>query len=209
MSKESGPKTGLWVPAVGLGLIIIALVVVASRSGPKEEAAPDVSSKSAASTPAAAPQPKGADFVWYDAPRDAPATVFKDATDADKTLADFKGKALVVNFWATWCAPCVKEMPTLDALQAQMGGDTFQVLTISQDREGAKVAQPFMEKNGWKNLGLYVEPQGRVQRDASIRGLPTTIIIDKTGKEVGRVEGEVAWTSAEVVDRLKGLASAP
>lgn len=204
MSNESGRKTGLWVPAVGLGLIIIALVVVASRSGTKEEAAPV-----AAAAPAAAPEPKGADFVWYDAPRDAPATVFKDAADADKTLADFKGKALVVNFWATWCAPCVKEMPTLDALQAQMGGDSFQVLTISQDREGAKVAQPFVEKNGWKNLALYVEPQGRFQRDASIRGLPTTIIIDKAGKEVGRVEGEVHWTSAEVVDKLKSLATAP
>ncbi len=201
MSNESGRK--LLVPVLGLGLIIIALVVVASRSGTKEEAAPV-----AASAPAAAPEPKSADFIWYDAPKDAPATVFKDAADADKTLADFKGKALVVNFWATWCAPCVKEMPTLDALQAQMGGDTFQVLTISQDREGAKVAQPFVEKNGWKNLGLYTEPQGRFQRDASIRGLPTTIIIDKAGKEVGRVEGEVMWTSAEVVEKLKGLASA-
>ncbi len=201
MSNESGRK--LLVPALALGLIIIALVVVASRSGPKEEAAPV-----AAAAPAEPPASKNADFVWYDAPRDAPATVFKDAADADKTLADFKGKALVVNFWATWCAPCVKEMPTLDALQAQMGGDTFQVLTISQDREGAKVAQPFVEKNGWKNLGLYTEPQGRFQRDASIRGLPTTIIIDKTGKEVGRVEGEVMWTSAEVVDKLKALAAA-
>lgn len=202
MSNESGRK--LLVPVLGLGLIIIALVVVASRSGPKEEAAPV-----AAAAPAEPAAPKSADFVWYDAPKDAPATVFKDAADADKTLADFKGKALVVNFWATWCAPCVKEMPTLDALQAQMGGDTFQVLTISQDREGAKVAQPFVEKNGWKNLGLFTEPQGRFQRDASIRGLPTTIIIDKSGKEVGRVEGEVMWTSAEVVDKLKALASAP
>lgn len=201
MSNESGRKTGLLVPAIGLGLIIIALVVVASRSGPKDEAP--------VTAAAPAPAPKSADFVWYDAPKDAPATVFKDVTDADKTLADFRGKALVVNFWATWCAPCVKEMPTLDALQAQMGGDTFQVLTISQDREGAKVAQPFMEKNAWKNLALYTEPQARFQRDASIRGLPTTLIIDRAGKEVGRVEGEVNWTSAEVLDKLKSLASAP
>ena len=205
MANESGRKTGLWLSVVGLGVIIIALVAVASRSGPK----PEDAETAAVSAPAEAPVPKAADFVWYDAPKDAPATVFKDAADADKTLADFKGKALVVNFWATWCAPCVKEMPTLDALQSQMGGDTFQVLTISQDREGAKVAQPFVEKNGWKNLALYVEPQGRFQRDASIRGLPTTIVIDKTGKEVGRVEGEVNWTSPEVVEKLKSLASAP
>ena len=202
MSNESGRKTKLWVPAIGLGLIIIALVAVASRSGHKEETA------SVAPPAAEAPAPKGADLVWYDAPKPAPATVFKDQADADKTLADFTGKALVVNFWATWCAPCVKEMPTLDALQAQMGGDTFQVLTISQDREGATVAKPFMEKNAWKNLALYTEPQARFQRDASIRGLPTTIIIDKTGKEVGRVEGEVNWTAPEVVEKLKALASA-
>lgn len=208
MSNESGRKTGLWLSVAGLGVIIIALVVVASRSGPKQEEA-KTAPAAVASAPAEAPAPKGADFVWYDAPKDAPATVFKDAAEADKTLADFKGKALVVNFWATWCAPCVKEMPTLDALQAQMGGDTFQVVTISQDREGAKVAQPFVEKNGWKNLALYVEPQGRFQRDASIRGLPTTIVIDRTGKEVGRVEGEVNWTSPEVVEKLKALASAP
>jgi thiol-disulfide isomerase/thioredoxin len=207
MSNETGRKTGLLFPAIGLGLIIIALVVVASRSGPKDEAL--VTAAAPAPTPSArAPEPKGADFVWYE-PKEAPKTVFKDAADADKTLADFAGKALAVNFWATWCAPCVKEMPTLDALQAQLGGDTFQVLTISQDREGATVAKPFMEKNDWKNLALYTEAGARFQRDAGIRGLPTTIIIDKAGKEVGRVEGEVQWTSPDVVEKLKALAAAP
>jgi thiol-disulfide isomerase/thioredoxin len=207
MSNEAGRKTGLLFPAIGLGLIIIALVVVASRSGPKD-AVTAPAAVTAAAPAVEAPEMKSAALEWYD-PKDAPKTVFKDAADADKTLADFAGKALVVNFWATWCAPCVKEMPTLDALQAQLGGDTFQVLTISQDREGATVAKPFMEKNGWKNLALYTEAAGRFQRDAGIRGLPTTIIIDKTGKEVGRVEGEVKWTSPEVVDKLKSLAAAP
>ena len=203
MSNETGRKTGLLFPAIGLGLIIIALVVVASRSGPK-----DAAPVTAAAPAAEAPAPKESAFDWYE-PKEAPKTVFKDAGDADKTLADFAGKALVVNFWATWCAPCVKEMPTLDALQAQLGGDTFQVLTISQDREGATVAKPFMEKNGWKNLALYTESAARFQRDAGIRGLPTTIIIDKSGKEVGRVEGEVQWTSPAVVEKLKSLAAAP
>ena len=135
----------------------------------------------------------------------SPATVFKDEAETELTLAKFGGKVMVVNFWATWCAPCVKEMPTLDALQAKMGGDGFQVLTISQDREGAKVAKPFVEKNQWKHLPLYVEPMGRFSKDAKLLGLPTSLIIDKTGHEVARVEGELDWNSPAVERALREL----
>ena len=189
-------------------VIIIAVGFVASRPAP--EGAPQTAERAAEPTAApvaAAPEPTPTEVVMLAAPVAAPDTVFKDAAGADQTLANFKGKVLVVNFWATWCAPCVKEMPTLDALQAKMGGDAFQVLAISQDREGARVAKPFAEKNEWKNLPFYVEAAGKFMRAARLNGLPTSLIIDKTGQEVARVEGELDWNSPEVEKVLRDLMS--
>jgi thiol-disulfide isomerase/thioredoxin len=146
------------------------------------------------------------DVTWHAKPLPGPlATVMQDAKGADTTLAAFAGKVLVVNFWATWCAPCIKEMPTLDALQAKLGPSGLQVLAVSQDREGLKVAQPFVEKNGWKNIALYVEPKARFAKDAALRGLPTTIILDQKGQEVGRLEGTIDWTAPNVTDALAKL----
>lgn len=188
--------SGLVLPAFGFAVIIIALAVVASGVG----RFPVASEAAAASAKA-----ELSDFIWHEEPIDGPATVFKDADGAEKTLKDFAGKVLVVNFWATWCAPCVKEMPTLDRLQANMGGADFEVLTINQDRNGDKVAKPFAEKNGWANLALYLEPAGRFSRDARLRGLPTSLVIGRDGKELGRIEGEVEWDSPEVEKMLKDV----
>ena len=118
---------------------------------------------------------------------------------------ELAGKPLLLNFWATWCAPCVKEMPTLDALQVKLGGANFQVLAVSQDREGLKVDLPFVEKNGWKSIGLYVEPKARFAKDAALRGLPTTIILDQSGQEIGRLEGTIDWMAPKVTDALSRL----
>ena len=181
--------------AIRAGVIITVALAVASSPRPLV----------AASEAEKADKPKPGAFVWHESPKPLPATVFKDAADADQTLDKFGGKVLVVNFWATWCAPCVKEMPTLDALQAKLGGPNFQVMAISQDREGAKVAQPFAEKQGWKNLAFYVEKMGRFAKDANLRGLPTSLIIDKTGHEVARVEGEAKWDSPEIEKSLREL----
>lgn len=146
-------------------------------------------------------------IVWAKNPAPAAATVFKDTTGAEKTLADFKGKTLVVNFWATWCAPCVKEMPTLDALQTRLGGSGVQVLAISQDRDAEKVAKPFFEKNGWKNVALFTDAKGRFYADAKLRGLPTTLIVDKKGNEVARIEGETDWASPDIDAALKKVSA--
>ncbi len=134
----------------------------------------------------------------HEDPQPAAATTFQDADGKDHTLADFKGKVLLVNFWATWCAPCVEEMPTLDKLQASLGGDNFAVLAISQDKDGAKVAAPFAKEQGWKNIALYVEPATQFMREAKLRGLPTTILVDRQGREVARLEGENAWDAPEI-----------
>lgn len=146
-------------------------------------------------------------IVWAKTPAPAAATVFKDTDGTEKTLADFKGKTLVVNFWATWCAPCVKEMPTLDALQTKLGGSGVQVLAISQDRDAEKVAKPFFDKNGWKNVTLFTDAKGRFYADAKLRGLPTTLIVDKQGREVARIEGETDWASPEIDAALKKVAA--
>lgn len=197
------PRT-IAAAVICVALIIIAVGFVASGPKPEPAAAPVAA---ATDKPAAEAEKKPgvSDIVWLETPQPLPATVFKDGNDADKTLADFAGKVMVVNFWATWCAPCVKEMPTLDALQAKLGGPGFEVLTISQDREGAKVAKPFVEKNQWKNLALYVEAPGKFAHDAKLRGLPTSLIVDKNGQEVGRIEGDLDWNSPEVEKILRDL----
>jgi thiol-disulfide isomerase/thioredoxin len=195
-----GSKSPMSAAIIYAGVIITAAVGVASGASPltAAESAPKAAEK-------APTKPKSGTVIWHETPKALPATVFKDVADADRTLDKFTGKVLLVNFWATWCAPCVKEMPTLDALQAKMGGPDFEVLAISQDREGAKVAQPFAEKQGWKNLAFYVEKMGRFSRDANLRGLPTTLLIDKSGKEVARVEGEADWSSPEIEKILRDL----
>lgn len=144
-------------------------------------------------------------LIWHETPQAVPDTPFQNGAGETLTLSDFKGKLLIVNLWATWCAPCIREMPTLDALEAELGGDTFHVIALSQDREGERVARPFIEKNGWKNLELYVNDGTTFGRDAKVRGLPTTLIIAPDGMEVARLEGTAEWDSEDIKAALLDL----
>jgi thiol-disulfide isomerase/thioredoxin len=190
--------------AVAAAVLITALTMLASRADRPQTI-------TVAPPPPAAKPATGAigDIVWHQERVAGPATEFQDGAGTATTLQAFQGRALVVNFWATWCAPCVEELPTLDSLQAILGGDQFRVLAISQDRDGAKVVAPFIDKNGWKNLAVYLEPQARFARDARLRGLPTTLILDKAGREAGRLEGTLNWTDPALVERLKALIAEP
>jgi len=202
--SEAPNRRNLIVAAVAVAAVLITAVTMLASRGDK----PEQVSTNAAPAPAAAPEKvdNTGDMVWHAERTPGPAaTEFQDQAGATTTLQAFVGKVLVVNFWATWCAPCVEELPTLDALQTQLGGDKFSVLAISQDREGAKVVTPFLEKNTWKALPVYLEPKGRFARDAKMRGLPTTLILDKQGREVGRLEGTTHWTDAAIVAKLKEL----
>ncbi len=121
----------------------------------------------------------------------APTAPFKAPDGKTVTLADFRGKPVLINLWATWCAPCVREMPTLDAL-AVRAGDKLQVLVVSQDLEGAAKVTPFFEKAKFKALQPYLEPDVALSTGYGVN-LPTTILYDAQGREVWRVSGDMEW----------------
>lgn len=121
----------------------------------------------------------------------APGTPFKAPDGKTVTLADFRGKPLLLNLWATWCAPCVREMPTLDALAVREAGK-LQVLTISQDLEGAAKVRPFFERAKFKALQPYLDTDVAFSTGYGVN-LPTTILYDSQGKEVWRVSGDMDW----------------
>ena len=105
---------------------------------------------------------------------------------------------MLVNFWATWCAPCVREMPGLDKLQAKLGGPDFAVVAINEDRDGAKVAEPFLKKLNTPHLALYVDDKMKLMRALKVRGIPTSFLVDRTGNVVGKLEGVAEWDTPEV-----------
>jgi thiol-disulfide isomerase/thioredoxin len=103
---------------------------------------------------------------------------------------------LVVNFWATWCAPCRKEMPMLDALQAEFGGDRFAVLTVATGRNALPAIDRFFAETGVQHLPVLLDPRSALARDAAVLGLPATLVIDAEGHEIGRMVGEADWAGA-------------
>lgn len=124
-------------------------------------------------------------------------TVYEEGKEIKRHIGDFEGQLLVVNFWATWCAPCIEELPDLEALQVERGGEDLQVLTVSNDRGGAAQVLPFFEQHGLENLGVYLDPKGELAREFQVRGLPTTFIVDPQGHVVGRIEGIAPWNGPE------------
>jgi thiol-disulfide isomerase/thioredoxin len=143
-----------------------------------------------------------ADFKVAAEPKPVPELVFKTVADKEVKLSDFKGKTVLLNFWATWCAPCKVEMPSLDRLQAQLGGDTFAVVAISSDRAGKRAVDPYFDEAGIK-LARYYDPKNAVGMGLGVTGLPTTILLDAQGRELGRMLGDAEWDSPEAVALVK------
>lgn len=133
----------------------------------------------------------------------APDFALTDLNDKSHRLSDFRGKVVFLNFWATWCAPCVKEMPALDRLHNILAADGIDVLAVSEDREGLPVAKKFHEANKLQSLAVMTDPKGALLRGFKGQGLPTTVLIDKQGREVGRVTGAAEWDTPETVGFLK------
>jgi len=171
-----------------------------SKPSAQAEAQPKPASIKAAE-PAASANPLATGdmitFVFKKTPEAVPLFKFEDATGAEKTLADWKGKVVLLNLWATWCAPCRKEMPALDKLQKDLGSDIFEVVALSVDRQGAPASKKFLQETKTEHLKLYVESTSRSVGTLRAAGLPTTILIDKEGREVGRLTGPAEWDSAD------------
>lgn len=142
-------------------------------------------------------------FVMHPRPKPVAAISFADAQGQAHSLSDFKGKIVVLNVWATWCVPCRAEMPTLDRLQAALGGADFVVVPVSIDRGGIDVVSKFYAGIGVKHLPKYIDTSGQVLRAVGAIGLPTTLIINRAGDEVGRALGQAEWDAPEIIERLK------
>lgn len=133
----------------------------------------------------------------------APSAPFADAQGQDVSLADFEGKPLLLNIWATWCAPCKAEMPTLDAL-AELEKDRMKVIAVSEDLEGRAPVVAFFNETGVKNLEPYTDADNvLLAAFNNAIALPTTILYDSEGKEVWRVAGGVEWDDAEMAKLLR------
>jgi thiol-disulfide isomerase/thioredoxin len=136
-------------------------------------------------------------FVIKPERRPVPEVKFTDADGKPLTLAGWKGRVVLVNLWATWCAPCRKEMPALAALQTAMGGDDFEVVAISVDRKGIEKSAAFMQEIGVSTLRLYADPSTEALNTLQGVGLPATVLIDRNGNEIGRLLGPAEWDSPE------------
>lgn len=126
-----------------------------------------------------------------------------DRNGEEVRLSDYKGTPLVMNFWATWCAPCVAEMPALDRMKGLLADSGIDVLAINEDRDGAAMAAKFYETNKIRNLDILIDRKMALIKAAKVAGLPTTFLIDAEGNEVASVIGETAWDTPEVIGFVK------
>lgn len=153
-------------------------------------------------------QIKLGEFIPATPPQPAPEAAFTDLEGKPVSLADFKGRPALVNLWATWCEPCLKEMPSLDRLQVEFA-DKLVVAAISEDRAGAKLVVPFVDKMSLKKLAIYLDPKSDMGHALHVRGLPTSIVLDAAGLVVGKVEGGAEWDSEKMLAVLRPLLEGP
>src|SRR5271170_4496364 len=215
MTKIDSPprRRKVVISVFGALAAVAAAAVLYETTRPAGKVASDCPAGSVALAARLAPLAKGelAALSVANDPRRPEQFAFQREDGGKLTLADFRGRAVLLNLWATWCVPCRAEMPALDRLQAAKGDEGFEVVAVNVDTARLDRRGAFLDSIGVKALARYADPSGDVfealRRDGKALGLPVTLIIDKDGCEVGAVEGAVKWDSAEaeaLVGALKG-----
>ncbi|MGB5865010.1 MAG: TlpA disulfide reductase family protein [Sulfitobacter sp.] len=180
--------------------LLLALVYTALTTGANPALAADVD----IITPLVSGDMKK--LAIHSAPKATSTAAFDLADDAGRaTLEDYRGKYVLVNFWATWCAPCRKEMPHLSKLQTDLGGDDFEVLTIATGRNSPTGIKKFFEEIGVTNLPRHQDPKQALASQMAIFGLPITVLIDPEGREIARLRGDADWAGESAQKIIKAL----
>jgi len=137
------------------------------------------------------------------------AVAWRDANGQEISLAAFRGKVVMLNFWASWCSPCLRELPSINRLQARLGGDQFTVVALNVDREGKSVAERYTRRLKLDKLALYIDQSNNAAKSMKLKNMPTTIIFDAEGREVGRLVGAAEWDTEEAINLLKWFIDNP
>ena len=192
--------------------VVIALSVVSHlvlfATGPSLRFGPEDQIAEAAVGTLTSPR-TAIDFAPLDEPRRLPEFRFTDGDGRGLSMADFRGRLVVLNIWATWCAPCRREMPSLDRLQAAFAGAEFDVVALSVDRKGLAAVRAFYAALAIKSLDIYVANSSSLTRALGVIGLPTTLLVDRSGRELGRLVGPAEWDSPELMAKLRRYLERP
>ncbi len=141
----------------------------------------------------------------FSEPREVSQIPFTDPEGNEYRLEQWKGKYVLLNFWATWCVPCRREMPALEALQNEFGGENFEVVTIATGRNPLPGIRRFFREIGVTNLPILLDPKQTLGRDMAVFGLPTTMLLDREGREIARVRGDAEWDSESAFAIIRTL----
>lgn len=156
---------------------------------------------------APAPSPEDRVLRMHPAALEVPNLAFEDGAGRSRSLADFRGRHVLLNVWATWCTPCREEMPALSRLQQKLGGPVFEVLPLSIDAGGAEAVRRFYGEIGVDALGIYVDRTMQATSALQMLGVPTTLLLDREGREIARHVGPAEWDGPTAVAAIRRLTS--
>lgn len=187
------------VAALGLGIIAAGLYWSSGRDATPQGASVDWSAVEALR------EDQMRKLMFHSVPQETSDAVFLDEDGGEMTLADLEGGHVVLNFWATWCAPCRKEMPSLANLQAQLGDEDFRVVTVASGRNPPEAIDRFFTEEAIEGLPKYRDPDMALSRSMAVAGLPITVILDPEGMEIARLRGDAYWDTDSAVAIINAI----